>query len=119
MKNMFKKLWNDEAGLVVSAELVFITTIAVIGMVVGLSTARDGVSGELADLNEAINELNQSYIINQVVGHSASVQGTQFTDGFDFCDITADDTGSASNACITYSAPGADETIAATAPTNL
>ena len=119
MKNVLKKLWNDEAGLVVSAELVFITTIAVIGMVVGLSTARDGVSGELADLNEAVNELNQAYQIDQIVGHSASIQGTAFTDGFDFCDITADDTGAASNACITYSAPGADETIAAAAPTNL
>ena len=85
-------------------------------MVVGLSTARDGVSGELADLNEAINELNQSYQINQVIGHSASIQGTRFTDGFDFGD-DADDAGNATDACINYSTPGATEEIAAVAPT--
>ena len=33
---MLKKLWNDEVGVILSAELVLIATILVIGMIVGL-----------------------------------------------------------------------------------
>ena len=33
---MLKKLWNDEAGLIVSAELALVLTIGVLAMVVGL-----------------------------------------------------------------------------------
>ena len=40
---MFRKLWNDEAGFVVSAELVLIATILVLGMIVGLSEVQHGL----------------------------------------------------------------------------
>ena len=51
---MFHRLWNDEAGMVVSSELVFVTSIAAIGMIVGLSAARDGITSELADVGDAV-----------------------------------------------------------------
>ena len=34
---MLMKLWDDEAGLIVSAELALVLTIGVLAMVVGLS----------------------------------------------------------------------------------
>ena len=37
LTNTFAKLANDEAGFIVSAELVLVATIAVLAMVVGLS----------------------------------------------------------------------------------
>jgi Flp pilus assembly pilin Flp len=94
---MLKKLWNDESGFIVSAELVLIATIAVIGLIVGLSTVRDAVTSELADVAQAINDIDQSYSQVGKVGHSASVAGSQFLDGADFCD---DGSGTADNACI-------------------
>ncbi|HBN79405.1 MAG TPA: branched-chain amino acid aminotransferase, partial [Planctomycetaceae bacterium] len=37
MTQLINNLYNDEAGFIVSAELVLVATIAVLGMVVGLS----------------------------------------------------------------------------------
>ena len=34
--HMLKRLWNDEGGAIISAELVLVATILVIGMIVGL-----------------------------------------------------------------------------------
>ena len=48
MTNLINALINDEAGFIVSAELVLVASIAVLGMVVGLSevaaTRRAGLS---------------------------------------------------------------------------
>ncbi|MEX1039617.1 MAG: hypothetical protein WDZ51_03230 [Pirellulaceae bacterium] len=105
--SLIKRLWNDEAGFIVSAELVLVGTIAVLGMIVGLSAARDGVTSELADVSGALNNLNQSYTINNVIGHGAAVAGSQFLDDTDYCDgleVPADDM-----ACIVRTAPTAGE----------
>ena len=83
---MLKKLWNDEAGFVVSAELVLVATIMVIGLLVGWATVRDQVVQELGDVAAAISNLNQSYTWSAVTGHSSSVAGTYFDDTVDFCD---------------------------------
>ena len=61
---MFARLWNDEDGAVLSAELVLILTILVIGMVVGLSELQDAVVNELNDVGEAIGSLNQGYFFH-------------------------------------------------------
>ena len=97
---MMKKLWKDEAGFVVSAELILIATIAVIGLVVGLAAVRDGITSELSDVAGAIQDVNQSYDIDGVVGHSAATAGFNFQDDTDFCDDN-DDTTAANDNCIT------------------
>ena len=58
---MMKALLNDEAGFVVSAELVLIATLLVIGLIVGLSEVQHAVVAELNDVADAIGNLNQSY----------------------------------------------------------
>lgn len=94
-----RKLWNDEAGFIVSAELVLIATIMVIGLIVGLATVRDQVIQELADVAQAISEINQSYSWSAVTGHTSSVAGTAFDDITDFCDDDGDLSGAAGH-CI-------------------
>jgi Flp pilus assembly pilin Flp len=86
---LVQRLWNDEAGFVVSAELVLIATVLVIGMLVGLVTIRDQVVQELADVADAISEVDQSYSFSGVTGHSASTSGTLFNDTHDFCEAAA------------------------------
>lgn len=87
-----RKLFNDEAGFVVSAELVLVLTIAVLGMVVGLASVRDSISQELVDLSNAFGAADQSY---NVVGLSknvsagvdhARVAGFGYNDDGDECD---------------------------------
>ena len=83
---LFATLWSDEAGFVVSSELVLIATLVVIGLVSGLSTVRDQVIGELADVADAFASVNHSYQFSGISSHSGSSAGSQFDDQEDFCD---------------------------------
>jgi len=89
-----KSFWNDELGAVLSAELVLVMTILVIGMVVGLSEMQHAVLQELNDVAEAMGAVNQSYSYtgfearktaapNARKSHSA---GSAFGDDRDDCD---------------------------------
>ncbi|MBS0205831.1 MAG: hypothetical protein JSS49_23255 [Planctomycetes bacterium] len=58
---MLKNFWNDEAGVIISAELVLVLTICVLGVIVGLSSVVVAVNEELQDTAHAIGVLNQSF----------------------------------------------------------
>jgi hypothetical protein len=58
---MLLQLWFDESGFIISAELVMVATILVIGLIVGLSEVQHAVVGELNDVADAIGSANQSY----------------------------------------------------------
>jgi len=108
---MFTKLLKDEAGFVVSSELVLIATMLVLGLIVGLSAVRQAISQELADLATAIGRISQDYSYSGITGHSASVAGSIFTDENDFCEDAADSTDGATNACMSVvTAPGTGAT---------
>ena len=83
---MMKNFWNDEAGAIISAELVLVLTIAVLAMVTGLSSLRDAVVTELADVGAAIGSVDQSYTVEGILAHSSFVADFGFTDADDFCD---------------------------------
>ena len=76
---MFHSLWTDDAGFVVSAELVLVATILVIGILVGLVTVRDQVVHQLADVAAAVAQFNQSYSFSAITGHTSSVAGIHST----------------------------------------
>lgn len=87
------KIWNDEAGFVVSAELVLVLTIAVLAMVVGLAAVRDAVTNELNDVSHAIGSISQSFSVSGLEkschsghGYHARVSGSAFRDRADNCD---------------------------------
>ena len=92
MLRNFSKLANDENGFVISAELVLVLTIAVLGMVVGLTAVRDSITNELNDVSNAFGAVNQSYNLNglkkpmQYGGIHAFVAGFGFNDSSDDCD---------------------------------
>ena len=81
-----RNLWKDEAGFIVSAELVLIATILVIGLIVGLSEVQTAVVHELNDVANAIGSLNQSYSFKGFSGCKSITFGSQFQDAFDVCD---------------------------------
>ena len=92
---MLKTLWNDEAGVILSAELVLVSTILVLGMIVGLVELQCSIVAELSDLSSAFGNLNQSY---ETSGFGSSKGGSQFkartygaayTDRADTCDCDA------------------------------
>jgi Flp pilus assembly pilin Flp len=90
---MLRKLLQDESGFIVSAELVLVATLLVIGLIVGLSEVQHAIVAELNDVGDAIGKLNQSYsftgfskdsIFNREV--KAYTRGSFFVDQQDECD---------------------------------
>jgi len=86
MTFLARQLLHDEAGFIVSAELVLVSTIVVIGMVVGLSEVANGVNQELEDVGSAFGSLNQSYCFHGFSGHKGWEAGSSFQDHADYCD---------------------------------
>ncbi len=92
---MLRALLNDEAGFVVSAELVLIATLLVIGLIVGLSEVQHAVVAELNDVADAIGNVNQSYYYTGFSGMKngnggqavkAYTRGSAWADTTDDCD---------------------------------
>jgi hypothetical protein len=102
------KLWNDEAGFIVSAELVLIATILVLGMIVGLVSVRDQVVQELGDIALAIGFINQSYSFSGITGHTSSTAGSVMNDTNDYCDELADPVADAA-VCISVAVTATNE----------
>ena len=92
--NILNALKNDENGFIVSAELVLVGTILVLGMIVGLTELSYGVNEELEDLGSGIGAINQTYYFTMASGKKGEVVGStylDFQDGCDnACDITCD-----------------------------
>lgn len=90
-----KALLRDDSGVIISAELVFVLTIGVLAMVVGLHEAASSCITELLDISDAIGAANQSYFYTGF--HSVSnlcgteklksrYAGSSWTDKMDICD---------------------------------
>ncbi len=86
MQTLIHALWNDEAGFIVSAELVLISSIAVLAMVVGLGEISLAVNQELDDVAYAFGVVNQGFRYQGLSGQSGQSNGATSTDGSDFCD---------------------------------
>jgi len=63
--NIFKDLWNDERGAVVTSELVLLGTVGVVGATVGAQKVSKALNEEMIDMAHAIRSLDQSYCIPQ------------------------------------------------------
>jgi hypothetical protein len=76
MKHLAAKLWNDDCGALISSEFLFVATILVIGVIVGLSALRDAINTELTELANAILALSQGYTISGQSGGGGFFDGS-------------------------------------------
>ena len=102
---MIKNFLSDEAGVIVSAEIVLVATILVLGMIVGLGELQSAIVGELSDVASAFGNVDQSYSTSGWVSYKASggiksrTYGSAYYDVPDECDcdenltIVCDDPG--------------------------
>ena len=90
MTNLISQLWNDEAGFVISAELVLVATIAVLALIVGLSEVSSAVNHELEDVASAFGSLNQSFHVQGQRGCKSFAAGSCYHDQADNCDSQGD-----------------------------
>jgi hypothetical protein len=84
--NILNALKNEENGFVVSAELVLVGTIVVLGMIVGLTELSFNVNQELEDVGSAIGGINQTYYYTLASGKKGKSVGSTFLDFKDECD---------------------------------
>jgi hypothetical protein len=104
LKSTARELWGDESGFIVSTDLILISSILVIGLLVGLVSVRDQIVQELGDMAVAVGNLNQSY---SFAGHNVTlmlnegdpdeqiyvftVAGSSFADASDFGENGSDE----------------------------
>jgi Flp pilus assembly pilin Flp len=86
-----KNIWREEDG-VLSFEWTLLVTLLTIGIVAGLSAARDGIIDELGDAAQAMVSLDQSFTIDfplNVDVHTvdpSSASDSSFTDALIYTD---------------------------------
>lgn len=68
MNATVRSLWQDEAGFIISAELVMVGTLLVIGLIAGAACVQDAVIGEYTEVAGALRGLDQSYSYSGIQG---------------------------------------------------
>jgi hypothetical protein len=90
MARLVSRLWNDNAGFVVSSELILVATVVVLAMIVGLAEVSHAVNQELEDVASAFGSVNQSFAYRGLSGHIGDTGGSHFGDLVDHCDSAND-----------------------------
>ena len=80
MAQLMRKLWRDDCGALISSEFLFVATILVIGVIIGLTNVRAAINAELTELGNAFLALSQGFTISGQSGSSASFEGSQAFD---------------------------------------
>jgi hypothetical protein len=80
MAQLIRKLWQDDCGALISSEFLFVATILVIGVIIGLTAVRSALNAELTELGNAFLALSQGYSISGQSGFAASVDGSGAAD---------------------------------------
>ena len=78
MRQLMLRMWQDDSGALIATEWVFVATILVLSLVVGLKAVESAVEGELIDFANAVSSLNQSFSFGGSSGCCASVAGSAF-----------------------------------------
>ena len=101
MKKMFaqsfckraSRLWHEDDG-VLSFEWILLVTLLTIGIVSGISAARDAIIDEFGDVAQAMLSLDQSYTIDFPLNidvhtiDNTSASDSSFTDALIYTDCT-------------------------------
>jgi Flp pilus assembly pilin Flp len=97
MQAVWMPLWREEEG-VLSFEWTLLVTLLLLGIVAGLSAARDAIIDELGDVAQAMLAVDHSMTIDfplQMNVHDntdvSSASDSSFTDAFSFTDCDRSD----------------------------
>ena len=102
MKRLFSKLFRDETGIIVTAEIVIIATVGLLSLIAGWNAVSNPMAFELGDIANSVGSLDQSFSYRGLTaGAHANCNGGGFADSPQtFTVQTVDVTG-----------PGADRNI--------
>jgi Flp pilus assembly pilin Flp len=80
MRQLMRKLWEDDCGALIATEWVFVATILVLGAITGLVAVRQAILSELTEFANAVMALNQSYSFSGQSNCESSTAGSQAID---------------------------------------
>ncbi|WP_437201272.1 hypothetical protein [Planctomicrobium sp. SH664] len=86
MKQLIAALQADEAGFVLSSEMVLVGSVVALGGVTAFVGARDAVSNEFTDIANAFSKLDQSYYYGGMHGGGRRGHYKSWTAGSGFLD---------------------------------
>lgn len=98
--HLWIKNLRQDVGAILSSELVFVAVVALIGLVVTFTAMREAAVGEFSDLAGAVQDSNQMYAYNGLVGNSSTTHGSAFTDDTDAGDTPEDESGTIDNGIV-------------------
>jgi hypothetical protein len=80
MRQLLRKLWNDDGGALIATEWVFVATILVLGAITGLVAVRQAILSELTEFANAVMALNQSYSFTGQSNCESTTAGSEALD---------------------------------------
>lgn len=86
MKTSKSKINTKQSkGFVLTAELILLVTILILGSVIGMVSMRDSLNAEMDDVSEAIGALDQGYEFDGIVNDqaTATIAGSTWDDATD------------------------------------
>ena len=78
MLTVLQTFWLDQAGVLVSAELVIVVTLCILALLVGLGEITSAIAAELSSISCGVETLNQSYQFSSSGGAFSFVAGSQY-----------------------------------------
>ena len=87
-----RRLFRDDDGFILSAELILMMTFLIMAAVVGFAVVKDAIATELNDVSNAIGSFDQSFTVSGLQAPSqggvdhGTCAGFGFTDNSDTCD---------------------------------
>jgi hypothetical protein len=82
MNSLMVRLWNDDAGYLLSAESVFLFTIVVLGLLTGWVAIRNSVVSELTEVANTISSLDQTYAYSGLSNCASKTNGSAGNDTY-------------------------------------
>lgn len=81
MKRLAIQLFRDEAGVVVTPEIIIITTVGLLSLIAGWNAVSNALASELGDVANAVASLDQSYSYRGIsAGVHATCSGSGYAD---------------------------------------
>ena len=81
MKRLAIQLFRDEAGIVVTPEIIIITTVGLLSLIAGWNAVSNALASELGDVANSVAALDQSYSYRGIsAGAHATCAGGGFAD---------------------------------------
>ncbi len=86
MSRVLSRLWNDDAGAVIALEFLFVATVLILGLIVGLTALRNAINNELVESGNAILALSQGFSVSGSSTSGGSLDGSAVIDTPGFLD---------------------------------